>query len=86
MLQLALALFVVEHQGASLVAGGGHHEGCPPVWTASDFGSCVSHSPDRDSPWMQRLPEWSSPRVEIDQNTDLSLLSNTQTNLKLSHS
>ena len=29
MLQLALALFVVEHQGASLVAGGGHHEGCP---------------------------------------------------------
>ena len=25
----------------------------------------------------EKLPEWSSPRVEIDQNTDLSLLSNT---------
>ena len=56
MLQLALALFVVEHQGASLVAGGGHHEGCPPrvaigvdcleLWLVrepqSDMGSPIS--------------------------------------------
>ena len=38
---------------------------------------CGGHQEPNPKIGSGNLPEWSSPRVEIDQNTDLSLLSNT---------
>ena len=62
-------------------------------WTREYFNNYVSQSKEvftllsrhvHDAlTWCDKtcpLPEWSSPRVEIDQNTDLSLLSNTPQN------